>query len=313
MRTAPGPARHRQDRTRSAHSGARGRIPFRARGLRQPQRDGGRASLTTRISRRCSPACRICDCISICTPPQAHFDAALLALRAGKHVMLEKPPTATTRQIALLAEEAARRGRTLFQTWHSRFAASVDAAREWLRTRKLTGGTDHLEGRRALLAPGPALDLGAGRFRRIRSRHQRAVRAHGGAARRSVRRERAARVSREPAGADRREPGAAHRRRRRASPRSSISARRASRAGTSSSRRPTARSSFHAAARDSRSTAGRSRATRAWPANIRGSMRASRSCAPPASRKSTGGRSSSSPMPSSSANGASSRHTRSET
>jgi predicted dehydrogenase len=79
-------------------------------------------------------------CISICTPPQAHFDAALFALRAGKHVMLEKPPAATTRQIALLADEAARRGLTLFQTWHSRFAAGVDAAREFLRTRQLTGG-----------------------------------------------------------------------------------------------------------------------------------------------------------------------------
>src|ERR1043165_4060301 len=44
-------------------------------------------------------------CISICTPPGAHFDAALAALHAGKHVMLEKPPTATTRQISLLAEE----------------------------------------------------------------------------------------------------------------------------------------------------------------------------------------------------------------
>jgi len=80
------------------------------------------------------------DCISICTPPQAHFDAALLALRAGKHVMLEKPPSATTRQIALLAEEAAARGRTLFQTWHSRFAAGVDAARDWLRSRQLVRG-----------------------------------------------------------------------------------------------------------------------------------------------------------------------------
>ena len=79
-------------------------------------------------------------CISICTPPLAHFDAALTALRAGKHVMLEKPPAATTRQIALLADEAARRNVTLFQTWHSRFAAGVDAAREWLRTRKLVGG-----------------------------------------------------------------------------------------------------------------------------------------------------------------------------
>jgi len=54
--------------------------------------------------------------------------------------MLEKPPTATTRQIALLAEEAARQERTLFQTWHSRFAAGVDGAREFLRTRKLVGG-----------------------------------------------------------------------------------------------------------------------------------------------------------------------------
>jgi len=80
------------------------------------------------------------DCVSICTPPQAHFDAACAALRAGKHVMLEKPPAASTRQIALLADEAARRGVTLFQTWHSRFAAAVDPAREWLRKRALAGG-----------------------------------------------------------------------------------------------------------------------------------------------------------------------------
>ena len=81
------------------------------------------------------------DAISICTPPQAHFEAALAALRAGKHVMLEKPPAATTRQIALLQSEAARHGRTIFQTWHSRFAGGVDASRDWLRGRTLTGGT----------------------------------------------------------------------------------------------------------------------------------------------------------------------------
>ena len=62
-------------------------------------------------------------CVSICTPPQAHFDAALLALRAGKHVMLEKPPAASVRQIQLLAEEADSRELTLFQSWHSRCAA----------------------------------------------------------------------------------------------------------------------------------------------------------------------------------------------
>ncbi|MFG6463873.1 Gfo/Idh/MocA family protein [Roseateles sp. DXS20W] len=83
------------------------------------------------------------DAISICTPPQAHFDAALAALRAGKHVMLEKPPAATTREIALLQDEAARHGRTLFQTWHSRFAPAVSAARDWVRQATLTGGTIH--------------------------------------------------------------------------------------------------------------------------------------------------------------------------
>jgi predicted dehydrogenase len=81
------------------------------------------------------------DAISICTPPQAHFEAALAALRAGKHVMLEKPPAATTRHIALLQSAAARHGCTLVQTWHSRYAAGVDAARDWLRGRTLTGGT----------------------------------------------------------------------------------------------------------------------------------------------------------------------------
>jgi predicted dehydrogenase len=80
------------------------------------------------------------DAISICTPPQAHFAAALAALRAGKHVMLEKPPAATTREITLLQAEAAKHGRTLFQTWHSRFAAGVDAARDWVKTRALTAG-----------------------------------------------------------------------------------------------------------------------------------------------------------------------------
>ncbi len=80
------------------------------------------------------------DCISIATPPQAHFMATLLALRAGKHVMLEKPPTATTREIALLVQEAARLGLTLYQTWHSRCAVGVDAAREWARAHAIVSG-----------------------------------------------------------------------------------------------------------------------------------------------------------------------------
>ena len=80
------------------------------------------------------------ECISICTPPQAHFAAAALALQAGKHVMLEKPPATTTREIALLALRAEKLGATLFQTWHSRCAAGVAPARDWLRKRTLKRG-----------------------------------------------------------------------------------------------------------------------------------------------------------------------------
>ena len=154
-------------------------------------------------------------CISICTPPQAHFDAALIALRAGKHVMLEKPPAATTRQIALLADEAARRGRTLFQTWHSRFAAGVDAAREFLRTRKLVSGKIIWKEDVHHWHPGPALDLGAGWLRRVRPGHQRVVGAHRDPAEGCLRRRRAARVPGEPAVTHRRRSSHAYRRRRR--------------------------------------------------------------------------------------------------
>ena len=33
--------------------------------------------------------------VSLCTPPQGRFDQAMQVLRAGRHLMLEKPPAAT--------------------------------------------------------------------------------------------------------------------------------------------------------------------------------------------------------------------------
>lgn len=77
------------------------------------------------------------DAVAICTPPQAHFDAAKLALLRGKHVLLEKPPCTTTCELDQLAELAGRANRTLFQTWHSQYAAGVDAARDWLTSRRI--------------------------------------------------------------------------------------------------------------------------------------------------------------------------------
>lgn len=75
--------------------------------------------------------------ISLCTPPQGRFDQAMSVLRAGRHLMLEKPPGATVSEVEALREEAARRGLTLFASWHSRAAAAVDLARAWLAGQRL--------------------------------------------------------------------------------------------------------------------------------------------------------------------------------
>jgi D-galactose 1-dehydrogenase/L-arabinose 1- dehydrogenase len=77
------------------------------------------------------------DAVSICTPPVGRQAIAMAAIDAGLHVMLEKPPAATTTEITALADHARARGVTLFATWHSREAAGVSAARDWLSDRQI--------------------------------------------------------------------------------------------------------------------------------------------------------------------------------
>lgn len=78
-------------------------------------------------------------CVSLCTPPQARYADARVALEAGRHVMLEKPPGATLSEVEDLIGLARAQGVTLFATWHSRHAAAVAAARDWLAGRALRG------------------------------------------------------------------------------------------------------------------------------------------------------------------------------
>jgi D-galactose 1-dehydrogenase/L-arabinose 1- dehydrogenase len=77
------------------------------------------------------------DAVSLCTPPDGRYEQAAAVLRAGKHLMLEKPPAATVSEIEALALMAAASGMTLFATWHSREAAEVDAARDWLAGKRI--------------------------------------------------------------------------------------------------------------------------------------------------------------------------------
>lgn len=53
------------------------------------------------------------DAVAIATPVSSHYDLALRALEAGKHVFLEKPMTATTEQALRLVDLAERRGLVL--------------------------------------------------------------------------------------------------------------------------------------------------------------------------------------------------------
>lgn len=83
------------------------------------------------------------EAVAICTPPQIRYDIARVALSRGKHVMIEKPPGATLSEVASLVEIADRHRVTLFATWHSRAAAGVEPARDWLGARAIRIGHIH--------------------------------------------------------------------------------------------------------------------------------------------------------------------------
>ncbi|MGB3316098.1 MAG: Gfo/Idh/MocA family oxidoreductase [Albidovulum sp.] len=75
--------------------------------------------------------------VSLCVPPGARFSYAEAALKAGRHVMLEKPPSVTLAECHALERLARAHDVALFATWHSREAAMVSAAQSWLRDKPL--------------------------------------------------------------------------------------------------------------------------------------------------------------------------------
>jgi len=81
------------------------------------------------------------DAVALCTPPQVRHAQAAAALKAGKHVLLEKPPGATVSELTPLIAAARQTGRTLFATWHSRFAPGVEPARTFLASGEIKSVT----------------------------------------------------------------------------------------------------------------------------------------------------------------------------
>jgi D-galactose 1-dehydrogenase len=78
------------------------------------------------------------EAVAVCTPPQVRHALAKEALLAGKHVMLEKPPAATTSELVDLERIARQAGKVLFTTWHSQYNQAVDEAKARLAGQVVT-------------------------------------------------------------------------------------------------------------------------------------------------------------------------------
>jgi predicted dehydrogenase len=70
------------------------------------------------------------DAVMIATPVATHFEIALAALRAGKHVLVEKPMADAAANAALLIEEAAKRTLTLMVDHTFVYTPAVRALRD---------------------------------------------------------------------------------------------------------------------------------------------------------------------------------------
>jgi predicted dehydrogenase len=72
------------------------------------------------------------DGVVIAVPHTAHFDVAMDSLRAGCHLMLEKPMVVESRHAATLVEESAKRNLEIIVGYPYHYNQQVLAAREWI-------------------------------------------------------------------------------------------------------------------------------------------------------------------------------------
>jgi predicted dehydrogenase len=72
--------------------------------------------------------------VAVATPAGTHLDVAMAALRAGKHVLVEKPLASTYAEGRLLVDEAAERGLTLMCDHTYCYTPAVTRIREIVRS-----------------------------------------------------------------------------------------------------------------------------------------------------------------------------------
>jgi predicted dehydrogenase len=77
------------------------------------------------------------DAIVIATPVHTHYELALAALKAGKHVLVEKPLAQTSEQVLRLIDEAERRRLTLMVDHTFLFTPAVQKIRQLIADKTL--------------------------------------------------------------------------------------------------------------------------------------------------------------------------------
>lgn len=77
------------------------------------------------------------DAIVIATPVSSHFDLAMAALKAGKHVLVEKPLAANSEQGAQLIDEAAKRRKVLMVDHTFVYTSAVRKIRDLIASKTL--------------------------------------------------------------------------------------------------------------------------------------------------------------------------------
>lgn len=115
------------------------------------------------------------DMVSVCVPNHLHADVAIACLKAGTHVLCEKPPAMTVKEVDTMIQAATDTGRHLTWGFNNRFRPEAvylkELARQgyfgdiyyakcgWVRNHGIPGWGGWFT-QRKLAGGGPAIDLG---------------------------------------------------------------------------------------------------------------------------------------------------------
>ena len=77
-------------------------------------------------------ACHDVEAIAVCLPTIFHDPIAIAALRAGKHVLCEKPMAMTTAKAQAMADAASQSGRILMISYNQRFGGDIQFLKKYI-------------------------------------------------------------------------------------------------------------------------------------------------------------------------------------